>query len=485
MATLTRREAIRLGLAAGGAAVAGCSPLASRVAPPVPASLRPPIPEDDPVLRLLARIGYGAAPGEAERVRGLGVAAAVDEQLHVRQPDPAHLALRLSRLDVAKVEGKIVQVADMELRDLPENEVVRQMQQAALLRAVYSPNQVLERMANLWTDHFNIYARKGLAAYRLPRDQARVIRDHALGRFPSMVRASAKSPAMLAYLDNRLNRKGVPNENYARELMELHTLGVDGGYTQRDVQEVARCFTGWTIERGMRSRGKFAFDPAIHDDGPKQVLGVEIPAGGGVKDGERVIEILVRHPSTARHVARKIVREFLGDHRADLWTARLAAIYLQTDGDLQAMLRPLLASEDLRESSPLLKRPFDYVASSLRMLAADTDGDRPVLRHLEAMGQPSYEWPMPDGYPVETHAWTSSLVARWNFAFALCADELRGTRAPLAEILKRLGQPAATAAAGLLLGSRGPEVARAVSRHQPTDREAFALCLAAPAFQWR
>jgi hypothetical protein len=225
----------------------------------------------------------------------MGREAFVDEQLHPTDAsEPQILTLRLRGM-----VGEARDSGAWDLQDLPERDVLRQLSQAALLRAVYSHWQLRERLVDLWTNHFNIYARKNRGAYYTPTDQANVIRAHALGTFPDLLRASARSPAMLGYLDNEANRKGVPNENYARELLELHTLGVNGGYTQRDVREVARCLTGWTIEdRFLRRRGTFRFAAERHDNGEKIVLGHRIPAGGGEGDGERVLDIVCAHPST-------------------------------------------------------------------------------------------------------------------------------------------------------------------------------------------
>jgi uncharacterized protein (DUF1800 family) len=319
-----------------------------------------------------------------------------------------------------------------------------------------------------------------------------VIRRHALGKFPAMLRASAQSPAMLSYLDNQTNRSGVPNENYARELMELHTLGVDGGYTQKDVQEVARCFTGWTVEdRFLRRRGTFRFDSAQHDDGPKTVLGVPIPAGGGQQDAERVLTILAEHPSTARFIARKICRYFLGEENAH-WSSQLAGLYRKTGGDIKAMLRPLLMSQDLLHAPPMVKRPFDFAVSALRTLNADTDGGAPLQEHMARMGQPLYLWPMPDGYPSETSAWTGSLLARWNFALALTHGEVSGTSVDLEALLRSTGRPhqqlktlMQLVLPGHSANESGGRLLQQLENHGGQRSEIAALLLCAPQFQWR
>lgn len=468
---MNRREFLQVALVGAGAPfLAGCgSGLRSLVgSDSLGVAELPPHPE--PMTRTLNRVAFGFNLRAAEEVRKMGRERWIERQLQADEEEDPWLTLQLQRLDVFNL-------APAELRDLPEGEVLAQLQQAAVLRSVYGRNQLLERMVEFWTDHFNIYARKRFAAWRKPLDEVRVIREHALGKFPALLFRSAKSPAMLEYLDNDANLKGRPNENYARELMELHTLGVHGGYTQQDVQEVARCFTGWTIEnRFGRARGTFRFDPSQHDFGEKTVLGHRISAGGGVEDGEQVLRILSEHPNTARFVAGKLIDRFLGDGHLE-WRKRLADIYLQTGGNIRAMLRPMLRSRELLNSPPLPKRPFDFVVSVLRALNATTDG-RGVLRYLADMGQPSYEWPMPDGYPIAPEAWTGSLLGRWNFALDLLNDAVPGTSVPAREgtdpVATTLGRPAGNDPLSTLL-----------SRESLGQDEALALCLCSPEFQWK
>ena len=476
---VSRRKLIQasaLGAAAVG--VAGCSPSMQKFAFGPPPELGPPPEFDDPDAVLLNRIGFGAGPGELERLKKIGREAYVDEQLAAAQDEPLELKLRLNRLDVLRL-------TESDLQDIPEERVLEQLQQAAILRAVQSPNQLRERMADFWTNHFNIYARKGLAAWRKPGDELNVVRQNALGKFPDLVRASAHSPAMLAYLDNQLNRKGIPNENYARELMELHTLGVHGGYTQQDVKEVARCFTGWAIERRfLRPRGKFRFIEELHDEGSKLVLGNTIPAGGGQEDGERVLEILAGHPATAAFIGGKLARYFLGDEPGP-WPQRLAETHRRTGGDLKAMLRPMLLSEEMRRPRPIFKRPFDFSVTAIRTYGGFTDGGRALQEHLEKMGQPLFQWPMPDGYPDKTSSWTGSMLARWNFALALSSGEIRGTEIDFDRI-PNSGEGRREAAAKLALAHAQRSEGSAVALRQAgSDREAVALCLASPEFQWR
>ena len=494
---LRRRDGLKIGVAAGASGLlSGCSQVIRHyTAPALPPSLARPGGDPEPMARLLDRVAFGPAPRDLDRVVSLGKKAYIEEQLRAEGEEDRTLTLRLRGIDALRENA-------MEMRDLPDYEVLSGLQQAALLRAVYSRYPLRERMVDFWGNHFNIYGRKGWAAFFKPGDEDDVIRAHALGTFPDLLRASARSPAMLAYLDNEVNAKGVPNENYARELMELHALGVHGGYTQKDVQEVARCLTGWTVEnRFLRRRGSFRFDPERHDDGAKTVLGVRIPPGGGVKDGERVLDLLAEHPNTAQFIAAKLCRYFLGTEDA-AWTERIAGIYRKTGGDIRAMLRPILLSDELIQSPPVIKRPYDFVVSSLRVLGADTDGGKPIQEHLARMGQPLYQWPMPDGYPDATAAWTGSLLARWNFALALTSGGIGGTTVPLEYLARLAGAEKGESDALMELIYCRPADAKllrplrrelkslasrpATDEARPTRRaEVAALCLAAPAFQWR
>ncbi len=364
-----------------------------------------------------------------------------------------------------------------ELRDISQPEILRQLSKAAVLRAAYSRWQLRERMVGFWSDHFNIYARKVAVArerkqtdaelmYLLPAEQNQVLRPHVLGNFRDLVRASMRSPAMLGYLDNHVSKKGKPNENYARELMELHTLGVDGGYTQADVRDVARCMTGWTIEdRFLQRAGSVRFDPALHDDGEKWVLGKRIAPGGGPEDADRVLDILCSHPSTARFIAQKLAIVFQGPPRSTRpLTEMLVKSFRETGGDLAATTTVLFRWHGFGDAPPMIKRPFDFLISAVRATGAVTDGDQGIQAHLEKMGQPLHLWPMPDGYPVDNASWEANLLPRWNFADALASNSIDGTRLEPSVAVERLhhwtSDPALSA------------------------RERIAAALSSPEFQW-
>jgi len=332
--------------------------------------------------------------------------------------------------------------------------VVTELQRAKLLRAVYSEQQLYELMVDFWENHFSIFANKDDDRYLLTAFDRETIRPFAMGRFRDLLGATAHSPAMLFYLDNW--RSSVPrpypakgdkpagvdggfNENYARELMELHTLGVDGGYTQKDVQEVTRCFTGWTIQK-PNEQGLFLYRPGLHDDGEKVVLGHRILPGGGIADGERVLDILATHPATARFIATKLARRFISDEPPPLVIDRAAAVFLKTDGSIRETLRAIIASPEFLSAPAYrakVRSPLEYVAAALRATNAETDGDRPVLDLIGRMGQPLFGRITPDGYADRAEQWLSggSMVARLNFAAALANNRIKGTKVDAATLL--------------------------------------------------
>jgi uncharacterized protein (DUF1800 family) len=332
--------------------------------------------------------------------------------------------------------------------------VVTELQRAKLLRAVYSERQLYEMMVDFWENHFNVFANKDDDRYLLTSYDRDTIRPFAMGRFRDLLGATAHSPAMLFYLDNW--RSSVPrpykatkdkpagtdggfNENYARELMELHTLGVDGGYTQKDVLEVARCFSGWTIQK-PNEQGLFLYRPGLHDDGEKIVLGRRILPGGGMADGERVLDILATHPATARFIATKLARRFIRDEPPQSIIDRAAAVFLKTDGSIRETLRAIVTSPEFFSDTAYrakLRSPFEYVAAAMRALQAETDGDRPVLDAIGRMGQPLFGRITPDGYADRADQWLSSgaMIARLNFAGALAGNRIKGTKIDVARLL--------------------------------------------------
>ena len=474
---LSRRELVAAG-AGAALGLAGCNRIASQARRFAEVRTSPLQRSDVPDVALLNRFAFGPTAVEVDMLRSQGLDAWFEAQLGPDDREPAPLELMVSRLDTEHFSS-------WELRDLPATAVSTQLQQKALLMAVYSPWQLRERMVEFWTDHFSIYAQKGLASFRKPLDERNVIRKHALGRFPDMVKASAHSTAMLVYLDQQNSTSAHPNENYARELLELHTLGVDGGYTQDDVMEVARCLTGWTEQRGfLKHKGEFKFESTLHDPGSKRVLGRTISAGGGKEDGDRVLDLVATHPSTARHISRKLCRYFLGD-AGPTAEATVAEAFMRTGGDIKAMLRALFAAYRGISVRPQVRRPFEYMVATLRAIGADTDGGHPILEHLTRMGHARYEWPMPDGYPIKDDAWTGSMVGRWRFVHDLLAGHIGGTRVDLGH-QKALRETTDTVELVTFCPAGTPAHAEvsALSAALPELQQA-GLALCAPVSQWK
>ncbi|MDB5035860.1 MAG: hypothetical protein JWQ98_3101 [Chlorobi bacterium] len=456
-------------------------------APPVPRPLPADIPASDrEIIHLLNRIGFGPRPGDPERVRRMGIDAYIELQLHPERIDDGSLAARLAGFAVmsmpiaeayrnypqqsdirkqlglampeknraadsvagdtvdVKAERRMLQQYYQEHDLKAPKEMLNELQGQRIVRAVHSGRQLQEVMTDFWLNHFNIFWGKGGDKWMMASFETNAIRPNALGNFRDLLMATAKSPAMLFYLDNylsasaqragngaRAGRKSGINENYAREIMELHTLGVDGGYTQRDVQEVARCFTGWTIDKAG-SNGGFIFRPKLHDDGAKQVLGVDIPAGGGISDGEKVIDILARQPGTARFIATKLVRRFVADGPPQSLVNRVADVYTRTGGDIAAMLGTILTSNEFRGPEAYrakIKSPFELAVSAIRALDGGTDGSPRIAGSIAKMGEALYMYQPPTGYPDRAAQWvnTGALAERLNFGQALAAGRIPGT----------------------------------------------------------
>ncbi|HFQ94670.1 MAG TPA: DUF1800 family protein, partial [Anaerolineae bacterium] len=343
--SLSRRDFLKLGsLTAVAAGTAGCSAIGRELAQgKLPADLTLPAPDTavaapDPILRLLNRAGYGPRPGDLERARQMGLAAWLEEQLDPDSIEDTAADLLLRNLTLYQMD--VTQLIEQDRKD-----ATVELIGSTIFRTLYSRRQLYEALVEFWSDHFNIYLRKNqvmpLAKIIDDRD---VIRPHALGKFRDLLWASAKSQAMLIYLDNARNTKEHPNENYARELLELHTLGVNAGYTQADVQEAARILTGWTVRRRGRQAGQVVFREDAHDFGQKTVLGQTF-AGQGEAELDELLEMLATHPATAQRIAFKLARRFVADEPPEELVQRVTEEFTATDGDVKAMLRVIFLSE--------------------------------------------------------------------------------------------------------------------------------------------
>jgi uncharacterized protein (DUF1800 family) len=502
---------------------------------------------DEAVLHALNRLAYGPRPGEVERIKQMGLAKWIDQQLNPNAIGDSGVDARLEnlptlRLSTAKLieeypqpkqAAKQAGQSKEAFKQLPDTKpdaaaaviaqdaqtnseapspmkqmqsnvatpgamprgalsvdpnavprniaddskrpqrVVEELAMAKMMRAIYSERQLQQVMDDFWFNHFNVFAGKGEDRYYLTSYERDAIAPHALGKFKDLVAATAKSPAMLFYLDNFLsadpksaqrlsqqramrqqNRGGFGrfprprpqqnpqapnkkkqerglNENYGRELMELHTLGVDGGYTQKDVTEVARCFTGWTIEK-PRENPQFKFDERIHDPEAKFVLGKKIHAGG-MKDGEQVIDLLVHRPSTAKFISKKLANRFVSDHPPLVLVQRMAETFKSSDGDIRAVMRTMIYSPEFWTRDAYrakIKTPLEFVASSVRALGTDVDTPMPLVQWVGRIGEPLYQCQPPTGYSDKAETWvnTGALLNRLNFSLALAGNKVRGSR---------------------------------------------------------
>ena len=427
-------------LAGAGLTLAGCTKIPtlpgvrSRAGP----FLAPVSDSVDLISHVLSRLTFGPRAGDYGRLAALApappeaVQAYIAEQLAPERIDDSALDHTIRRIDcLSEPLG--------ELFEFKEKYLLREMTRATLLRAVWSRRQLYEVMVHFWTDHFNIDSSKGDCKWLKAADDRDVIRPHALGRFPELLRASALSPAMLWYLDGRVNRKrdgaDKPNENYGRELLELHTLGIHGGYTQRDVMEVARCLTGWKVRtKSQFYKGRVEFHPELHDNGPKLVLGRPIPAGQGEKDLDRVLEIVSLHPATARHIAGKLCRRFIADDPPAAAVSAVAATFLAARGEIRPVLRTLFSTTEFLDSRRTkIKRPFEFMASALRATEAETDAGPKLADYLLRMGHSPFQYPTPEGYSDQSQHWMGTLLWRWKFAVALSGNAIKGTSATVSK----------------------------------------------------
>lgn len=389
------------------------------------------------VVHLLNRITWGPRPGDVEAVIKQGYDAFIDEQLHPETIDDSEVQQRIAGFDALKMSSAELWSAFPSNGSPPPTRIIDQLHSATLLRAIYSKRQLFEIMVDFWSNHFNIDVKKKRCRWLKVANDQDVIRPHALGKFRDLLLAVAQSPAMLISLDNNENVAphiawGGINENYARELMELHTVGVDGGYTQEDVQTVALALTGWGVASPKEENPlEFVFHPDFHDERKKKIpfLKLTLPANGGIKDGEKLLKALAIQPQTARRIAYKLAVTFVADDPPADLVERAAQVYLDSDTDIRATLATILKSDAFKQSAgQKFKLPLRLLVSMLRTLDADCKEDAILRDTLIDLGQPLFGWSAPDGYPQVGAAWvnTGGMLARWNLAFALSENRLKG-----------------------------------------------------------
>ena len=544
-----------------------------------------PLSENQKIIHVLNRLGFGARPGDVEKVKAIGIQKYIDQQLNPASLPDVALEAKVKNLEIFNLTtaelfakypnpGALLQAIDRErgqpqaaqngedmtekdrqerqakLRELyqkydlrPAQQILPQITTNRVLRAVYSEKQLQEAMVDFWQNHFNVFAGKAAVRWYIPSYERDVLRKNALGNFKDLVVGTAQHPAMLFYLDNFESRTAAPagnnqaqrlrqamnargelrpqarerlreqlkltdaqlddrvkqlqnapaaqqrsgiNENYARELMELHTLGVDGGYAQKDIVEVAKAFTGWTIAdpRGYRraaagmingteeqrlariqrqagvpddvESGSFYFNQRWHETGTKTVLGQKIDEGG-VKDGLGVIDILLAHPSTAKFIAKKLAVKFVSDTPSEGLVNRVAEAFSKSKGDIKTTLRALFSDKEFFAPETYrakIKSPFELAVSSIRALGADTNGGPQMLAMLNKLGEVPYGYQAPTGYPDTAEDWvnTGALLERLNYSIALSSNQIAGTRVDLKQFAAKDRTSVLDKAVSLVLG---------------------------------
>jgi uncharacterized protein (DUF1800 family) len=451
-------------------------------------------------MELVERVRDILEPAQISTLRN----GTTDEKLALIASLPPEKLVQLSEALPPKMRGPLIAAAPPEVRrtllimNAPQQAVAADLTAAKLYRAIYSNRQLAEILDDFWFNHFNVFMDKGVDRYELTDYERNAIEPHVLGKFRDLLEATAKNPAMLFYLDNwesraPSNKPGKnevgPNENYGRELLELHTLGVDGGYTQKDVTEVARCFTGWTI-RAPRQGGGFFYNDRWHDKGSKVVLGVTIPAGGGIDDGEKVLDIVAESPVTAHHISLQLAQKFVADNPPKPLVDRMAKTFLKSHGDLREVMKTMLDSPEFWSQGAYhakVKTPFEMVASAIRATNADVNDAFALSNQIAKLGEPIYRKLEPTGYSNVNSEWVSSsdLLGRMNFALALAGNKVPGVH------LEPMENGAdADAIARALLFRDASEQTRAVIRQSEGDKpprpEAIAgLVLGSPDFQRR
>jgi uncharacterized protein (DUF1800 family) len=481
--------------------------------------------QEQRALHVLNRLGYGPKPGDVPRVIGMGLERYIDQQLNPQGIQlPASLSQRLDSLPAANLPAGVVLAelvaaqnaakqgdanSKQKLRETIQR-VAEQTAQARMLRAIESPRQLEEVMVDFWFNHFNVFSGKGLDRALIASYERDAIRPYAMGRFRDLLGATAKHPAMLFYLDNWLSvapgfqangfrqqgpaaKAGGLNENYARELMELHTLGVDGGYSQKDVTELARILTGWTFlpRELIRDGYTFRFEPRRHDQGTKNWLGYTVLTSGQT-EGEWALDILAANPATARHISYQLAQYFVADQPAPTLVERLSKRFLDTRGDIRAVLRTLFDSPEFWDSANVgakFKTPYQYVVSAVRAADLSVVNVRPLMGTLAQLGMPLYGCQTPDGYKNTEAAWLNpeALTRRINFATALASGRLPLDRIPDPDARRGMGNrqgPISPVNSDQLVATLGASISEPTRQTMASSQPALraALLLGSPDF---
>lgn len=438
---------------------------------------------------LLNRSTFGPTQANVTEINTIGYQPYLEKQLAYTTIDDSLLDARLAQIPVLSVTPSTIS-------NFTEYEAIFLLGGAAIMRAIHTKRQLFERMVEFWSDHFNISPFNGGTAQFKVIDDREVIRQHALGKFRDLLGASAKSPAMLRFLDNEKNRAGRPNENYARELLELHTVGVAGGYTQNDVQNLARAFTGWTIAYSGPAANTFEFRPDYHDNGPKQIMGLYLPPNGGIMDGEKALDYLASHTATSRFIASKLVSFFLSETPPTALIDQAANIYRSSGGNIKSVVRVVLADTLIRYATAKVKRPFYLLAEVARKSGVQAVQPEFLTYWAGLMGHRPFGWSTPDGYPQQSGYWAPGLLPRWNVMMTLAMGQAPSLPISAMSLAQANGastpQQVVDLWNRLFHGNRMPTADKqallAYIQRQPNDNhrkyvESLALAWSLPAFQ--
>lgn len=484
-----------LGSLLAGAGVTGLASAAGAAEPSISADVDP----RSLLPKLVARLTFGPNATELAKANRLGYTKYLNDQLN-RTSVGGDLSGRLGALSLlGKTAAQIYSMRGPN-RD-PDQRAIEQLQMAAVFRAIYSQRQLYERVVEMWTDHFNIVGEDWLRPLKLVDDRE-VIRKFALRKFPDLLRASATSPAMMIYLNNDQSDAYHPNENYAREIMELHTLSVTGGYTHDDIIALAKILSGWGIyyeweKKAGNKRGTFRFNPDRHNKQDKIFLGNVIPGqagAAGFQEGLQALKILADHPATARFIATKICRKFLADQPQAAWIDAVAATYTSTGGDIKSMIRTALTPEFLADAPLRLKRPMHLIASAIRGVQPKVKPSNDLIWQLEQMGHDPFHWHPPNGYPDRAAYWAGNQLPRWNFGTGMPFGDVSGVDVKYNEVFKKITTTQTLVAKintmlfqGAMPQSLIDDLTEFVGNqatNQQRQAEAIGLAISSPAYQW-
>lgn len=504
---LSRRQFLKTAaLGAAAVSTASMSPIMQALASPaLPTALRTSNVTADLMFRMLNRVTFAPTPALLKAVQKSGFSAWLEVQMNPNEVADADCKARLT--DYPTLDQSPPALA-AQYPDRQSRPIAEALENATIMREIYSEAQLHEVMVNFWLEHFSIYHRKGNVELLNTIHDRDVIRRYAFGNFRDLLGATAKSAAMLVYLDNASSRKANPNENYAREVMELHTLGI-GNYTETDVRAVARGLTGWSFvnNQDKPNYGSFQFVGRFHDTDAKTIFGMDFPAGGGIEEGERILDTLATSPATAKRIAFKLCRRFISDDPPESIVNTATDAFLKNDGEIKPVLRAILTSTEFQNAPPKFKRPLEYFIGLCRHLRLELPSPLPVavVNFLLRMNHLPFNWVAPNGYSDEGRHWVGNMMERWLTAYRVALARPDGVQLDLVRTASADGAP--NTLEGVLMYWQNALIGQPMSEADATTvlnffrrngvdtlnnaagqialAEAVALILSSPAYQYR